>query len=378
MLKQFNPYNALPFFGATIPDAGMDCLLYSPTKRLPMFQIELPDVVVSGDVDAYLEEISTGTTVLIPGIEVFNADNGNCYVTYPGSLLTAAAAEGVYRVRLSSDEVTGEFYSYPLCLSKVFDPQDWEAQISCLPSGADSIFTVNFDYHPGVPTEIEVDYMTGDGWERIGDGLNENPATFSGTLTLAGSAKLRLTSYLHDARYYKVFSFSFDPEDPDPCSTVDVVFSHDGGEGYERFLCLEWQNIKDLQSLGIMYSGVQGQDGFLQQFFFEGYASLAGVVAEETFLKNGQGVSVLDSIEIARLYNIQFYPLPDAVLAPLRAANAHTVRQLRQTADTWIAPITSINVTGEEVGGTPCAKGTLSVELNRAMVGCQDNVSEIT
>lgn len=342
-----------------------------------MFQVELNDVEVSGDVDAYLERLDTGAQTAIPGIEVFNADNGNCYVTYPGTDLASPASEGMYRVRLTSAELTLDYLSHPLCLSRAFNPQDWDAQVSCLPSGDDFQFTVSFDAHPGMPTEIEVDYLAGAGYQRIGDGLNESPPTFVASLAPLDTVKLRIKVWIHDALFYKEYSFAFDPDDPDPCTTGSLTFLNAGGDGYERFVCLEWQNTKDIQTLGLMYSGVIGQNGFLQQMYVEAWASMAGTVAEENFLKNGQGQNILDSLEIARLYNIQFYGLPDACISPLRAANAHNVRQLRQTADEWSAGLTSIDVTPEEVAGTHCAKCTLSVEMNRALVGCQDNVNEI-
>lgn len=377
MINQSNPYCAVPFYRATYHDAGVNCPINSPTRRLPMFQVEVEDTVVSGDAVAYLENVSTGAQIEIPGIEVFNADNGNAYITYPGTELTLPAAEGMYRVRIEGEDLTLDYLSHQLCLSKVYDPQDWEAQVDCIPSGDDFGFTVSFDNHPGLPTEIEVNYLEGSGWQRLSDGLNENPARFLASLAPLNSVKLRLKVWLDDALFYKDYTYLFDPESMEPCLTGDLTFTNVGGEGYERFLCLEWQNTKDLQTLGLMYSGVQGDNGFLQQFYFEGWSSMAGVVAEETFLKNGLGVSVLDSIEIARLYNVQFYPLPDALIAPLRAANAHNVRALRQVADSLTYTTSNIGITPEEVTGTPCAKGTFTIELNRALVGCQDNLTAI-
>jgi hypothetical protein len=146
-----------------------------------------------------------------------------------------------------------------------------------------------------------------------------------------------------------------------------------GGQGYERFMCLAWQNTNDLQTLGLQYSNVVGSDGFLQQFYFEGYASQAGTATEENFLSNGFNEKVLDSLSIARLYNIEFYPLPDACIAPTKAANSHNVRQLSQTADGWNAALTAIALAPEAPERADCSKGLLSVEMNRALVGCQDN-----
>lgn len=373
-----SPYSTLPFRHAEAPATDRDCPIYSPTKKLPMFQLELNDPTVSGGIEVALIDYQTGTVnQVLSGIEVFSADNGKTYITYTGADLEPDTAPGLYRIRVSGDDIIAPFFSHVLCLTPVFNPQDWEPSIACDEGGDGLEFTVSYNNHPGLPTEIEVNYGSGAGWQRIGDGLNEPPAKFFAVDAPLNAVGLRLKVWLEDAIFYKEYKFTFDPDNPSPCDTGVLAFVNYGGQGYERFLCVEWQNTRDLQALGLLYAGVEGYDGFLQQLYIEGWASMAGTVAEENFLRNGQGRNILDSMEIARLYNVQFYGLPDGCIAPLRAANAHNVRRLRRVVDGWVAELTAINVTTEEVQGAPCAKCTLSLETNRALIGCQDNLTEV-
>jgi len=378
MVRQYNHYGVFPFYQGIALDTDRECPVLSPTRTLPMFQIELNAATVSGDIDVVLEDYHTGIMhQALTGIEVYEASNSKTYVTYTGNDLEADTPPGLYRVRISGEEITTPFISHAVCLSLLYNPQDWEPEITCASVDGGFSFQVDFDEHPGLPTEIEVNYGTGNGWERIGDGISGDPAMFYSVEAPNDNVRLRLKVWLNDALFYKEYLYEFDPEAVDPCDTDAMTFVNVGGHGYERFMCLEWQNTKDLQSLGLLYAGVQGSNGYLQQFYFEGWASIAGTATEETFLKNGLGESVLDSLEIARLYNVQFYGLPDPCVAPIRAANAHNVRQIRQTADGWNAGLTAITMTPEEQSGLPCGKGTLTLETNRAMVGCQDNVTEI-
>lgn len=378
MIEQTNPYCVFPFYQSQTSEADRDCLLYSPTKFLPMFQVEL-NGSVSGDVEVTLEDYNTGLSMQeLTGIEIINTEEGKGYITYTGAALTTEADEGIYRVRISFDSLGGDYISHAICLSKVFNPQDWAATVTCaLDLDGSMYFEVTFDEHPGLPTEIEVNYGTGNGWERIGDGLNEDTASFTSTLAPLNSVRLRLKVWLHDAEFYREFMVTFDPNDGDPCTTVVVTETERGGRDYGRFLCLRWTNVQDLQTLGLQYSNVQGQEGFVQEFFFEGYASPAGTATEENFLSNGFNEKVLDSLSIARLYNVEFYPLPDACLAPLRAANSHDTRVLKQTANTANYGLTAIIINAEAQDRADCSKGLLTVEMNRALVGCQDNATEI-
>lgn len=377
MVRQFNPYCVFPFYQAHLSEADRDCPLYSPTKVLPMFQVEL-NGSVSGDVEVTLEDYYTGATNQeLTGIEIVNTEEGKGYITYTGAALTTEADEGLYRVRITGGNIVSDLVSHVVCLSKVYNAQDWQPEVSCVSGSGDWEFTVTFDEHPGLPTEIEVNYGTGNGWERIGDGLNEEDAVFVSSEAPFNNVRLRLKVYLHDALFYRESLYEFTPTDPDPCATATTTEVATGGQGYERFMCLAWQNTNDLQPLGLQYSNVVGSDGFLQQFYFEGYASQAGTATEENFLSNGFNEKVLDSLSIARLYNIEFYPLPDACIAPMKAANSHNVRQLSQTADGWNAALTAIALAPEAPERADCSKGLLSVEMNRALVGCQDNATEI-
>lgn len=377
MVRQFNPYGVFPFYQSQLSDTDRDCLLYSPTKMLPMFQVEL-NGSVSGDIDVTLEDYYTGAVSNdVLGIEVVNTDAGKAYITYTGAAFDTEPDEGIYRVRISGGTLTNDLISHAVCLSRVFNPQDWQPLVECSDDDGDWQFTVAFDEHPGLPTEIEVNYGTGNGWQRIGDGLNEPDAIFVSSQAPHDRVHLRLKVWLHDAYFYREFLYGFTPSDPDPCATATVTQTATGGQGYERFMCLVWQNTNDLQALGLQYSNIESPDGFLQQFYFEGYASQAGTATEENFLSNGFDEKVLDSLSIARLYNIEFYPLPDGCIAPIKAANSHNVRQIIQTADGWNAALTSIALAPEAPERADCSKGILTLEMNRALVGCQDNATEI-
>lgn len=375
MLRQVNPYGVFPFYQGQILDTDRDCPVLSPTRALPMFQVEIPGPFSPTDVEVTLEDYHTGiVNQVLAGIEIFAADNGKTYITYTGEPLDPIPSAGLYRVRISGEDIIVPLISHAVCLSPLYNPQDWEPDITCAPTAGGFSFEVQFTEHPNLPTEIEVNYGTGSGWERIGAGISGDPAVFYSALAPLNRVRLRLKVWLNDALFYKEYLYEFDPVDA--CDINTTTFVNVGGHGYGRFLCLEWQNTNDLQGLGLLYTGVVGYDGYLQQFYFEGWSSVAGVTTEETFIKNGVGESVLDILEIARLYKVEMYGLPDGCVAPIRAANAHNVRKLRQTADGWIAALTAISLSAEEQTGLPCAKGIITVETNRAMVGCQDNLDE--
>jgi len=359
-------------------DSDRDCPIYSPTRFLPMWQFRLNDINVSGDVDVELETYPDKEfQQSLSGIEIVNTDDGDSYITYTGSDLVSGTPPGLYRVRVRGGNITGEYNSHVLCLSPLFNPQDWQPSIACdTASGGGLEFEATFDFDPGLPTEVEVNYGTVNGWQRIGDGVNDTPVFYSAQ-AVADSVRLRFKVWLNDALFYKEYLYTFDPDAETPCDSGVLTLVNTGGQGFERFLRLQWTNVKDLVALGLQYSNVVGSSGYLQQFYFEGWASLAGVSSEEEFLENGIGERVLDSVKVARLYNIDFYPMPDGCIAPITAANYHDTKQLIMVCDGWSAAASAIQFTPNQPEGAPCAGGTLGIELDRVLVGCQDNLGQI-
>lgn len=376
MIRAVNPYNALPFY-QSVQDDDRECVIYSPTRYLPQFQIE-SNTALSG-ANAYLESLNGTYSQALPALEIINTTDGKGYLTYTGTTLSGVPDDGLYRIRV--DVVSGagfDYQSHVLCLSSKFNPQDWEPVIACSTiSGGGFAFQVNFDYDPNLPTEVEVNYGTG--WVRLGTGISGkgDPAMMYSNLMTDNSARFRLKVWLDDAHFWREYLYTYDPLEVDPCTTDTFPEVATGGQGYDRFICLEWQNTNDLAALGILYTQLEAPNGFLQQFYTEAHAEQAAVLNEEVFLENGAGERILDYTKIARLYNVNFYPVPDACIAPLTAISSHNVIQLRIIPDTWnnIAHRAGFEATAQDE--LLCSIGKMQIELNRELIGCQDNKTEI-
>lgn len=336
-----------------------------------MFQLTLPGILSADGWGAYLENESGTYSQGIPGMErqiVTNGSDVYTIFTYTASALSSEAPEGDYRIRF---DIPGEnpYYSHSLCLARKYNAQDWQPVITC-DSGT---FTVAFDEHPGLPTEVEVSYDGGYVWGRIGTGQGTD-TTFPQSSTSGGQCHIRLTVWLDEANFYREFLYEFDELALDPCATDSIAHVGSGGDGYGRFLCIEWANVNDLMNLGLFYNT---SGPFKQQWYCEGYISQPTTVKEQEFLETGTGSRVLDSSRVARLQTIEFYGIPDAAIAGLSLLEEHDTKQIRETVDDWTVQGKNAAMTFQTPDNAPCAIGQLAIELNRVLVGCQENFETV-
>jgi hypothetical protein len=369
MTRTISPYHALPFY-AVRSGADGECPILSPTKALPMFQLTLPGTLSAVGWAAYLENEGGTYSQGIPGMEreiVTNGSDTFTIFTYTATALSSAAPEGDYRIRF---DIPGQnpYYSHPLCLARKFNEQDWEPVITCNAG----TFTVAFDDPPGLPTEVEVSFDGGYYWQRIGTG--GTGTTFPQASTIDGECHIRLTVWLDEANFYREFLYEFDELAPDPCATDTISPVGSGGDGYGRFLCIEWANVSDLMNLGLYYNT---SGPFRQQWYCEGYISQPTTVKEQEFLETGTGAKILDSSRVARLQTVEFYGIPDAAIAGLSLLEEHAVKQIRETVDDWTVQGQSAAMTFQTPDNAACAVGQLAIELDRVLVGCQENFETV-
>lgn len=373
MINTINQYQSLPFYAQKQPgDNAHLCPIYSPTSRAPCFQVQLTGTLSAGNVDAYLYDES-GVIEALSGIEVHNFTNNQSYITYDGTPFSSPKTEGEYHISLTVGSV--EYRSHPLCLRPVFNLQDWEPSITCnayLEGGYK--FDVEFDYDPGAPCEI---HFSADNvnWVRGGSGRPGAPASFDSDDYPGEEVFARFTVWLDNEAFQKIFKITFDLDDIDPCTTAQFTLLQTLGEALDKYMKFYWLNTKDLQNLNLMYASVQSQF-YMQEFFAEVYANLPGLVTEEEFLENGAGGRVLDSVRIARRYQFQTYGVPDAALRPLAVMAYHDVTGIAQcaTGDAYAAQ--TVTVEPSAVDNAPCSTVQITMEINRVIVGCQDNLEE--
>lgn len=375
MTKVFNPYQSLPFYLSREEDTK-ECPLYSPTKRLPCFQIEITGTITTAD--AYIEKVDGSYSAAIPGLEIFNANNGKGYLTYDSSLLTQRLAEGHYRIRVVIGSVT--LYSHLLCASVFYDEQTFDLDPVCnidLLTGFVT-FQVFFDNDPLLPSEAFVSFNEGFTWQRLGNGITGDPQdSFSSLMMNNGTARIKLQVWRDDAPFYKEYLLSFNVNEIiDPCSTVTHQLIGSNNGGLRRYIAIEWINLNDLVNLGLMYNSVQSQN-YKHQFFTEAYIDTPGTVQEEQFIENGVGERVLDFVRVARQHNIDFFGVPDPLIAPLTLLRHHDIQIVREVIDNTQELGKAAEATFTKVEGAICTQGRLSMELNRELVGCQDNLSGV-
>lgn len=374
MTRVFNPYQALPFYRFP-EDSAKECPLYSPTRQLPCFQLQLTGSITTAD--CYIEKIDGSYSAAIPGVEVEAFTNSTSYVTYDGSLLTQRLAEGMYRIRVVVGSTT--LYSHVLCCSVFYDRQTFDLNPVCnidLLTGF-LTFQVYFDNDPLLPSEAFVSFNEGFTWQRMGTGITgDSQDSFLSTMMNNGQCLVKLRVWREDAYFDKVFSLSFDVNEIiDPCSTVQHSLVSEENQGIRRYISIEWVNNNDLQNLGLMYNSVQSQN-YRQQYYTEAYIDTPSTVQEEQFLENGVGNRVLDSVRFARQHNINFYGVPDAVIAPLTTMRFHDVQVIREVVDDVQEVAKTAEIAFTKVDNALCTQATLSVEFNRVLVGCQDNLTE--
>jgi len=376
MPQSHSPYQSLPFYSQELV-TDMDCPLYSPTTNPPCFQIALSDNLSGDVVEAELLEHSTHTAYPLQGVEVHVFDNGQSYITYDGTILSGGRVdEGNYFVRLSINGIPF-YYSHTLCMANRFNVQDWQPSITCIAFGGGGwAFQVNFDYDPLLPTEVEVS-ADGVNFTRIGTGTaNGIPAQFLSLTYPTNRVVIRLKVWLNDAEYYKDYVYEFDPEKADPCASATLTYLKDGGEGYGKFVCLEWYNLYDIVNLQLMYASVQSQT-YLQQYYAEAYTTLPTIITEDAFIETGTGNRLLDSVRIGRGYGIQFYGVPDPAIAALSTIPYHTIQNVRELCSGEIAAGRAATLQFSATDDAPCATATLTIELDRTLVGCQENLTEL-
>lgn len=363
MNRIINPYNVLPFYTEPL-DEHSQCPLYASTYRLPPWQIPL-DSYPSGSPTAYLHTLD-GTQVTSMTTSVTSGTDGRTWFDYKGLTLGDTQNEGLYRIHATIEGTT--YYSHVICLEEGFRLQDWTgALLTCTSGSGTYTFTFAFVLEPpNMATAIEADFGTG--YRQIGvtsGQITQDDITGSGSV----SVDLRFRVFYEGGDFYKQYRLSFDTSDP--CGTDTYTATKTGGHAIDRYAFLEFENSTDLQSLGLFY-----QTGFIQRFYFKSNPRFPVPITEETFLRNGENDSVLESAAIAEQLNLDCYPVPDHLLTVLASVRYHDTVKLVSTMDGKETPIKNFSFAPRTTENDLCSIVTLQGEVNRVwLAGCQENVT---
>src|SRR5690606_5955518 len=88
---------------------------------------------------------------------------------------------------------------------------------------------------------------------------------------------------------------------------------------------------------------------------------------------NGEGVDTLDSVKVAQVLNMEFYPIPDAVILPLTSARWHNNIRWVTAANVETFVGSKVAVTPSPVDDAPCSRAAVALEVNRTFVSCEEN-----
>ena len=357
-MNSINQYHCLPFY-AWLIDNDRSCPVNSPVSKIPPFQIEFESNVSAASADLVSFTGSVGDPVYSINLDIDNVSGGPGYVTHMGDQ-DLGQDPGLYRVRL---EVDGEIYwSHVINCAYCWNEQEFHGEISAETEGMGFLFTASFDEAPAIAHEIDIDY--GSGWERLATDDGE----FLYSLLTDNQAHIRFKVWIDDVLFWKEYLFEYDDENPDPETTGTLTLLGVGGENYHIYGYLEFWSDTDMPGFGALY-----QNEYKQRLYVEGHRNEPGVVNEEAFLTNGEGVDTLDSVAVAQVLNIEFYPIPDAAILALTSARWHNNARWVTAANVDIFTASKISVSPSPVEDAPCSRALIGLEINRTFVSCTEN-----
>lgn len=356
-MNSINQYHCLPFYNWLI-DNDRNCPINSPVTNLPMFQVEFDSNVSSASAELVGIDGNAENSISFT-VEIDNVSGGPGYVTHFGNE-DGGQDPGLYRIRLVVDGSV--YWSHVINIAYCWNEQEFHGEVSAVTSGDGFLFTAFFDENQLLSHEIDIDYGTG--WQR----LATDDGDFLYSLLTDNQAHIRFKVWIDDVLFWKEYLFEYDDMDPDPGTTGTLTLIGDGGENYHVYGYLEWYNSTDIPGFGALY-----QEGYKQRLYVEGQPGEPGVVNEESFLTSGEGVDVLDSVQIAKLLNLEFYPIPDAVILALSAARYHDTIAWVTCAGIRRHEGSKVSITTAPIEDAPCSRAQIALEVERTFVSCGEN-----
>jgi len=377
MNRAINPYNTLAFYTEALEDQER-CPVYASSVQLPPWQCEFDIAEVSGVGTVAGEVIdmagNDAQTLIVTKTET---DDGKGYVDYKGGTIPSLD-QGTYRIRLTTNDAI--YYSHPICVSdayRSFCPLDncadngFRIFQSCTGSAGSYEFTLNSPAsNPDLEKSITVDFGTGYKWIGSTSGtFDQDDVAGVGTLTIP----VRYNVYYPDgSQFFKQYELEFDTANP--CSTAAIEFKNTGGRDYDNWCYLEFWNSNTLSDLGLFY-----QANYKQRVYFHAAFSYPVAVTEETFLRNGENLQVLETAAVAEQVVIDVYPIPDYMITVLQAVRYHDNVQLVSCADGKTMTLENFNFSARTTEGDVCAIGQITAEINRVFLkGCQEDKTVVT
>lgn len=357
-MTSINQYHCLPFYEWLI-DNDRQCPVNSPVQRLPTFQVEFESNVSAASAKLVSVTGSVGAPTYNINLDIDNVSGGPGYVTHDGNQ-DLGQDPGLYRVRLVVDGTV--YWSHAINCSYCWNEQEFHGEVDAETSGMGFLFTAHFDEAPALAHEIDIDY--GSGWQR----LAADDGEFLYSLLTDNQAYIRFKVWIDDVLFWKDYLFEYDDENPDPGTTGTLTLVNVGGEDYHVYGYFEFWNNTDLPGFGALY-----QNGYKQRIYVEAQRNEPGVVNEEAFLTNGEGVDTLDSVKVAQVLNMEFYPIPDAVILPLTSARWHNNIRWVTAANVETFVGSKVAVTPSPVDDAPCSRAAVALEVNRTFVSCNEN-----
>lgn len=374
MNRIINKYNVVAFYTEILEDQE-EAPLLSGHRMLPPWQIEFNTTQVSGGVTATIVDQNLNAVQAIPGAAVASnaTDDGKTYVTYRATTdLSPVLDEGIYRVKLVTDDSGTAYYSHPICVSKAF--QEMEFQIlpgSCTSaSGGGYTFPlVVFAKATGMEANFELNY--GNGYTFLS---SETSATVdSNNYIGSGAVEIgirRNVFYPDGSLVYKEYTLSTNTSGCAGSSLSTPVF---GGRGYDNYCYLEFYNSNDMSQLGLFYQG-----NYKQKVYFHAAYDFPQPVIEDNFLTNGQNVPTLEKAAISEQIQFDAHGIPDYMLTVLQSVRAHDTVTLVTCADEKRMTLINFQVTPRTADNDNKSIVRITGEINRVFVdGCQTDKTTV-
>lgn len=368
MIRPINPYVAHPVYANQIWEEAKACPIYSGTFSLPPTQIRLAPNL-SGDYSAQIINPDSGFVQDVAASRINRAcTDSETFFYYKGRDLTTQLDEGMYQMVWDIEGT--KYWGHPICARRVFDSTRPVLTRSCgtAPSGSYDTYDYQFDLSVSSPisgVQYSIEYQVGGTWIYLG--------STSGSITdqqvgAVSSVDFRVSSFVGNDSTYRIYRLEFTPADA--CNTDTLTLLGSGGSNIGRFQRLEWENSTDLQGLGLYYG-----DLYKQWFYFEAEAGFPVPIEEYTFIENGQGEQLFESLSIAEQVNFDIYPVPDALLPVLSSIRAHDTVSITSTADDNVsATPKNLTIAPRQIDGSVCSVVQVSYEANQSYVpGCNED-----
>ena len=360
-----NPYNIHTLYNSQMWDEAQHCPLYCGTRNLPPTQLKLALSTSGSSYSAYIQNPESGYSLDVTSKLSRTCTTAGAFYTYSDSNLSPFLDEGMYQLKIQVGAT--EYYGHPYCAleaySLLFLPIP---TVSC--SGTSGAYGFTFSITNEKDSfAYKWEYDNGSGYQQFGSGssgtLTQDSLGTTGTI----SANLRISAYIGNEWIYRLYSISFDADDP--CGTyLGISENGSGGTGLDKFARLEWRNASDLQGLGVMYAD------YTQYFYFQPEQAFPVPIIQDTFTENGEEGLFLESALVAEQVNLDFYPLPAASVHALAAVRFHSSVFVRAIWDQRSDTPVNFQFQPSSIEQSLCQRGRFSYERNRAWVdGCGED-----